>query len=87
MHYITGASFSVKKFGNVIDKKFVLNVPYYLTNIKPGNPGMIYTFKSPNAPAVEITFESCQVADTLIARHRGEKLPNYGEIYNRRSHI
>ena len=85
MHYITGTSFSVKTHNNFWDKQFHLNNTYYLANIFiKKKHSIIYTFKSTAQHTVEIEFESCKVADSFIAKHRKEVLPNYDNAYESR---
>jgi hypothetical protein len=78
MHYITGTSFVVKTVSTAYDRQFKTNSVYHLVNIYLQNEKVKYTFKCA-APkdTVEVIFESCRAADTFIATHRRERIPNY----------
>lgn len=63
--------------------KFKPGESYTLTYIKKVNGGVEYTFKSSYGDTIVEKFISCNDADTFIASIKGEKLPDYENIYSK----
>jgi len=63
--------------------KFVPGQMYTLTYIKKVPDGVEYTFKSSSGEVIVEKFASCNDADNFIAATKGEKLPNYNQIYSK----
>jgi len=82
MHYITGTTFTVTRHANIWDSKFKLNTPYSLINVTSNQTGVKYLFAS-RVDKVEMIFESCRQADSFIASHKREQIPDYDSVYQR----
>jgi len=96
MTYIIGTNFSIVKQGikpgitSSSSKGKILNnfLPpgnYTINYIKPTNDGVEYTFADDNLSQLIVKFKTIGEAEQYIALAKGEKLPNYTEVYKKLS--
>lgn len=81
MHYIVGTSFKVTSASRSLlrDKKFSVGGIYSLIYIANNKGKYIYHFVDLNRNKIQIEFNTCREADSLLAKLRNEKIPNYDE--------
>lgn len=81
MHYIIGTSFKVTPASRSLlrDKRFSVNGVYSLIYISQKNNKVLYTFIDLSRNKIEVEFNSCREADSLIAKLKNERIPNYDE--------
>lgn len=81
MHYIIGTSFKITQASRSLlrDKRFVVNGIYSLAHIAQKNGKVVYMFVDLMRNKFEIEFNSCREADSLIAKLKNERIPNYDE--------
>lgn len=81
MHYIIGTSFKVTPASRSLlrDKRFTVNNIYTLVHILNKNSKVTYYFLDLNRNKIEVEFNSCREADSLISKLKNERIPNYEE--------
>jgi hypothetical protein len=81
MHYIIGTSFKVSQAGRTLlrDKRFAVGGVYSLIHITPRNGKYVYYFMDLSRNKLDIEFNSCREADSLLAKLKNERIPNYEE--------
>jgi len=81
MHYIIGASFSVRpdprRGFQSRENQFSVNTLYKLANITPKQGRLTYTFTGVDRTSVALDFETSRDADQFIAKLRNERIPDY----------
>lgn len=75
---ITSSSLRPKAGGN-----FLPPGTYTINYIKPIKEGVDYTFINQNGEAIVVTFKSIGQAEEFISSAKGERIPNYTEIYSK----
>lgn len=82
MHYIIGTSFKVTQASRTLlrDRRFVVGGIYSLIHISNSNGKVTYHFLDTSRNKIEVEFNSCREADSLLAKLRNEKIPNYDEF-------
>jgi len=83
MHYITGTSFSVKPDSTrgfrSKENSFTTNISYTLSAITRQGGNLAYYFIGADRTNVILFFETARIADSFIAKQRGEVIPNYDD--------
>jgi hypothetical protein len=81
MHYIAGTSLSVKpdpsRGFRSRENAFICNITYTLSTITKQDNNLAYTFIGTNGTSAVLLFETARLADSFIAKLRGENIPDY----------